>query len=180
MLKVRRVPFTQIATCYKHCWGTHDMRSLSALMLLPAVFACEGKSRPERSDLATGSNTCSTHPALPRHSAGHVRILASMLSADRKAGRSTFGFPPPDSSQIRLVTDTGLCAKADSALYDALIKMGGTKSSDVADNGILYLYQVGSLYAVTDLEQSPWGDLTFTPIFFFFDPQWHYLGNRST
>jgi hypothetical protein len=102
-----------------------------------------------------------------------------MFGADAKAHRKTFGFQPPDSSHISLVTDTDLYAKANKALDSALIAMGGTKSSQPTDRGSLYVYRAGDLYAIVDVNQRSEGHLTFPPVFFFFDSQWHYLGSRS-
>jgi hypothetical protein len=103
-----------------------------------------------------------------------------MFTADRKAGRTTFGFQPPDSSDITLITNPQLCARADSALYSALVQHALPSTiPDRSDKGIPYLYRAGNLYAVTDIGQSDSGDLTFAPRFFFFDTAWRYLGNRS-
>lgn len=127
------------------------MKSIAFFAML-GVFPLACLRKSEESSLPGA--TCSQHPALPVHSAGHVRILASIFAADRKAKRSTFGFSPPDSSKIALVTDPKMCASADSALYSALIKMGGTKSVAPAEKSELYLYRTGSLYVVTDVDQS--------------------------
>ena len=157
------------------------MKSVIATVSFLACLSCVGKRDDGRNTSAAASgNTCTSHPALPNHAAGHVRVLTSMFIADRKAGRTTFGFQPPDSSDITLITDPQLCARADSALYSALVQRALQSTiPDRSDKGIPYLYRAGNFYAVTDVSQSDSGDLTFAPTFFFFDTAWRYLGNRS-
>jgi hypothetical protein len=157
-----------------------SMRSVIAIVSHVICLSCVGKrDAGENTRAAASRNTCSAHPTLPNYTAGHVRLLARIFTADRKAGRTTFGFQPPDSSDIALVTDPQLCARADSALYSALVQGAPqSTSSDRSDTGNLYLYRARNLYAVTDVSQSDGGDLTFAPIFFFFDTAWRYLGNR--
>jgi hypothetical protein len=157
------------------------MKSVIATVSLVACLSCVGKREAgENTSAAASRNTCSAHPTLPNYTAGHLRVLASIFTADRKAGRTTFGFQPPDSSDIMLITDPQLCARADSALYSALVQRELQSTiPDRSDKGIPYLYRAGNLYGVTDLSQSDRGDLPFAPRFFFFDTAWRYLGDRS-
>src|SRR3954468_20054127 len=95
-----------------------------------AVIALLVSCRPElpKQTSLFSSRRCE-HPALPGHSVGHIRILNDMFVADRIAHRTTFGSPPPDSSNITLVTDAQVCAKADDALDSTLGTIGGAKDS---------------------------------------------------
>jgi hypothetical protein len=153
------------------------MSATKIFILLAFIVAC----RPELPKQAPrfSSRRCE-HPALPAHSLGHIRILNDMFVADRDAHRTTFGYAPPDPSRIELVTDPQVCANADDALDSALAVSGGVQDKSYQDNGSIYVYRTGELFAVTDAnQQASTGDLNTAPIFFFFSSKWKYLGERS-
>ena len=91
----------------------------------------------------------------------------------------TFGFAPPDSSSIALVSDPRVCARADDALNSVLGSSGGTIDTTYRDNGSLYVYRAGPLFALTDASRKDNGNENIAPFFFFFSSDWKYLGERS-
>jgi hypothetical protein len=159
--------------------------TVRAHLLFPIILVgCGTSSQPADKDNAASrpnsdSGGAVLQPAGPSDTGRHARLLAQMFRADANAHRKTFGFTPPDSAAISLVTDAELYHKADRALDSTLIAMGGTKKNDSSEKGSLYVYRAGDVYAVVDVNQQFGHATANLPIFFFFDSRWRYLGFRS-
>jgi len=152
------------------------MKQIALIALFSLVFACERDKGASPS--VSLSNSDLLQPARASDTGRHIEALAAMFEADTRAHRKTFGFSPPDSSEISLVTDVAVYSSAKRALDSTLFAMGG-KRGDQTDKGSLYVYRTGSLYVVVDVNEESGGDQNTMPSFFFFDSLWRYLGTRS-
>jgi hypothetical protein len=100
-----------------------------------------------------------------------------MFATDRNRRHATFGFPPPDPSQIQLLSDRETCDKANVAFETLMRKYRSEKTSKSYPKANLYVYRAGGLYAV--LYPDWQSDSDVSNQFMFFDSRWNYLGDRA-
>ena len=156
----------------------------SLLLVTPACGANKGGNdstlvRSDAGRVATAAPSTARaclHLDTLAASSGHHRILAAMFATDENRGRTTFGFSPPDTSQIRLLSDRDTCARANAAFESVLSKAWITPKKSFTQAN-LYVYRAGNLYAVVFPDWQPSGDVGDQ--FMFFDSSWNYLGNRA-
>jgi hypothetical protein len=135
------------------------MKNTGLVPLFLTALACGSRrdARQSKSDagihdrpVVTASkvlNAC-LHPDSLALSSQHARILAAMFATDRNRGRTTFGFPPPDPSQIRFLSDQDTCDKANAAFESLMTKWGAEKGGMYAQPANLYVYRADSLYVL--------------------------------
>ena len=163
------------------------MKNAALLPLLLTVLACALKQDHEQSKSGRGVrdqpaaaavvlNAC-LKPDSSAFSSQHVRVLAAMFATDRNRRHTTFGFSPPDPSQIQLLSDKETCAKANVAFESLMSKRGAEKAAKNYPKANLYIYRAGSLYAV--LYPDWHSDSDVSNQFMFFDSRWNYLGDRG-
>jgi hypothetical protein len=155
--------------------------TFAALALAIATLSCDKESqhREAQPPLAAASRvgrSCD-HPDSTHLTTRQVGTLDAMFSNDRKARRSTFGYRPPTRTEIALIANSTICAKADSAVEVALKGLNYVASSKSGHKGNLFVYRVGPMYALFDADQ-PHGD-EVGPYYFFFDSTWYFLGRRD-
>jgi hypothetical protein len=163
------------------------MKNAAILLLLLTALACASKQDEEQAK-SSGAvrdqpaaapivlNAC-LKPDSSAFSSQHVRALAAMFATDRNRRHTTFGFPPPDPSQIQLLSDKETCAKANVAFESLLSKRGVEKAAKNYPKANLYVYRAGILYAV--LYPDWHSDSDVPNQFMFFDSRWNYLGDRG-
>ena len=95
-----------------------------------------------------------------------------MMDADMVAFRTSYGIPLVTSSQITLVADSTVCARAGQAM-DALASTMDPTSRPAATIP-LWVYQIGTTYyAVVDTLSSNTNDADFI---YLFDSSWIFKG----
>ncbi len=116
-----------------------------------------------------------------------------MVTADQKTARAKYGLLSVDTLDIAPVMDSTLCMRADRAVdsvWENVFKarrdfvstlrhaLGKDSPSDKPNLYVyLYVYRVGSVYAVgTSLQADT--DAPVADTYFFFDAAWNYLGYR--
>ncbi len=124
------------------------------------------------------SNAC-THSDSLAVSRRHIRILAAMFATDINRHHTTFGFPPPDPSDIKFLSDQETCTKAYAAVDSLLTKWAGPKIPSSAQKPNLYVYRASDLYAVIDPDMRFESTSDLAHQFIFFDSRWKYLGQRA-
>lgn len=108
-------------------------------------------------------------------------VVGHWYANDARAHRKTFGRTPPDSSAVRLVTNSVLVSRVSRAIDSSLLALDGKRvPNSPASSNRENVYYAGTLYALVDLDQQfCGGDRTPLPIVFFLDTAWRYLGTRS-
>jgi hypothetical protein len=163
------------------------MKNNALILLLLAAFGCESKRNAghEGSDsglakpavaASNAVNACLSPDSLGL-STHHTRVIAAMFATDRNRGLSTFGFSPPDPSQIRLLSDQETCTKANAAFESVLTKWGASSPVTPVPKSNLFVYRAGNLYIV--LFPDWHSDSDISDQFMFFDSHWKYLGDRA-
>jgi len=112
-----------------------------------------------------------------------------MVTADQKSGRAKYGLLSVDTLDISPVADSVLCVRAYQAVdsvwenvfktrrdFGATLRHVFGKQSP-SDEPSLYLYRVGSVFAVGTSLQGD-ADVPVADTYFFFDARWNYLGYR--
>lgn len=102
-----------------------------------------------------------------------LRVIQAMMAADQQPVRTSFSLPLVTSSQISLVSDPSVCARAGQAL-DSLANAWVPRSPPLPPSTTsLYVFQIGTSYAVVDLISPNENDADFV---YFFDSLWSYTG----
>lgn len=122
---------------------------------------------------AMGQTTCHTTDA---HADHFKNILQAMMSPADALLRTNVGVPQVDSTQVSLVSDPVLCARAGQALDSLGTVWAPTSHGPHPSTGSLYVFRLGTSYGVIYLHPSNSGDRD--PIFFF-DTNWAYTGSSS-
>lgn len=122
---------------------------------------------------AMGQTTCHTNDT---HADKFKYILQQMMSPAGAQLRTNVGVPQADSSQVSLVSDPVLCARAGQALDSLGTVWAPTSHGPHPSTGSLYVFRVGTSYAVVLLHPSNTGD--GDPMMFF-DTSWAYTGSAS-
>lgn len=109
------------------------------------------------------------------NSAHFIQVLLAMMdtAAARTALRTSLQLPVVPASQITLVTDSTVCARAGQAA-DSVFKVWEPSSTLDPTTAPLYVIKVGTSYAVTDLNNVDDGESDFV---FIFGPLWEYRGS---
>lgn len=114
--------------------------------------------------------TCKSADEMSNH---FGKVLIQMMSADYAAGRAKLGLQQVDSTQITLVSDPAVCAQAGQAL-DSLSQSWTPASPPRPSSApALYVFLVGSSYAVVYLPPDNEDDADFI---FIFGSTWNYTG----
>jgi hypothetical protein len=163
------------------------MKNAALLLLLLPALGCAskqgdeqpgpGRAVPDQPAAAPIVLNACLRPDSLALSSQHVRVLAAMFVTDVNRGHTTFGFSPPDPSQIRLLSDEKTCAKANVAFESLMSKRGAEHPARSYPKANLYVYRAGSLYAVLYPDWHSGGDVSDQ--FMFFDSGWNYLGDRA-
>jgi hypothetical protein len=108
------------------------------------------------------------------NSAHFIETLVAMMdtAAGRTSLRTTLNLPVVAASQITLVTDSAVCARAGQAA-DSVAKVWDPSMTLDATTDPLYVIKVGTSYAVADLNNVDDGHGDFV---FIFGPLWEYRG----
>jgi hypothetical protein len=125
------------------------------------------------SSRAIGQTTCHAHDADGEH---FKRILQMMMSPSNARLRTAVGVQYVDSTQISLVSNPVLCARAGQALDSLATVWSPTSHGPHPSTVSLYVFRVGTSYAVTYLHPSNTGD---GDLIMFFDISWAYTGSAS-
>ena len=133
-----------------------------------------------------GNDSICEAPSGPLPSAA---VLGHWFANDTREHKRTFGFIPPDSSSVVLLSDSAVSRRADNALDAQFVKWASASNSSTAkssksastDTAVnVLVYKARHLYAVVDVGQKfCGGDEPPLPLVFFFDSRWRYLGSRS-
>lgn len=119
----------------------------------------------------SAQHTCKTADAV---SSEAIRILKIMMGPDQAAARTKFGLPLVDPSQITLATNSTLCGQAGTALDSLATAWTGT--TPAASTAPLYVFQIGTTFAVVDPGDLGRSDHDYV---WFFGASWNYKGVLS-
>jgi hypothetical protein len=119
---------------------------------------------------AMGQTTCHTTDAHADHLKG---ILQQMMTPAGAALRTAVGVAPIDSTQVSLVSDPVLCARAGQALDSLGTVWAPTSHGPHPSTGSLYVFRLGTSFGVNYPHPKNTGD--GDPILFF-DTNWAYTG----
>lgn len=108
------------------------------------------------------------------NSAHFIQTLVAMMdtAAARTALRTTLNLPVVTATQITLVTDSAVCARAGQAA-DSVAKVWEPSMTLDPTTDPLYVIKVGTSYAIADLNNVDDGETDFV---FIFGPLWEYRG----
>jgi hypothetical protein len=102
-----------------------------------------------------------------------LRVVRTMMASDQQPIRTRFSLPLVTPSQVVLVSDPAVCARAGQAL-DSLANRWVPRSPPLPPSTVpLYVFQVGGSYGVVDLASLNANDGDFI---FFFGSLWNYSG----
>lgn len=105
----------------------------------------------------------------------HFRhVVQLMMTSESAALRSTLAIPLVDSSQIVLVSDNRICARAGQALDSLATVWAPTSHGAHPSSGALYVFNVGTSFGVVYVDPRN----KRTPVFFF-NVAWAYTGSAS-
>lgn len=109
------------------------------------------------------------------NSAHFIQTLVAMMdtAAARAALRTRLQLPVVTASQITLVTDSTVCARAGQAA-DSVARVWEPSMTLDPTTDPLYVIKVGTSYAVIDLNNVDDGESDFV---FIFGPLWEYRGS---
>lgn len=104
-----------------------------------------------------------------------IQTLVAMMdtAAARTALRTKLQLPLVAASQITLVTDSTVCARAGQAA-DSVFKVWEPSQTLDPTTDPLYVIKIGTSYAVADLNNVDDGESDFV---FIFGPLWEYRGS---
>jgi hypothetical protein len=131
------------------------------------LFACAFALTSSR---AMGQTTCHTSDADGDH---FKRILQQMMTPANAGLRTAVGVPQVDSTQISLVSDPVICARAGQAVDSLATVWAPTTHGPHPSTASLYVFRVGTSYGVIYLHPASTAD--GDPILFF-DAAWSYTG----
>jgi hypothetical protein len=132
---------------------------------LPAIVAVLSIA----SQTSFAQSTCHT---ADRRSDHFIETVKQLMGADGAAARAHLSLPIVDSSQITLVIDPVVCARAGQALDSLNHAMQPDATIPPPDTLPLYVIQVGTSFAVADLNSQSTGDFDYL---LFFGPLWQFL-----
>ncbi len=136
------------------------MRVLSALSLSLLCVLSSGLK---------AQNTC--HAADDK-SAHIIGVLRTIMAPPESAFRARFSLPLVAPANITLVSDPAICARAGAAA-DSMVKVWLPNETVTPVTTPLYVIQVGTSYAVADLNTPPDGEFDSLIIFGLL---WEYRG----
>lgn len=110
--------------------------------------------------------------AADRNSAHFIQTVKAMMDSSQSGMRAQLQLPVVAASQIVLVADTTVCARAGLAA-DSLVRVWNPDATFTPGPFSLYVIQVGTSYAVVDKSSPPAGEFDWV---FFFGPLWEYRG----
>lgn len=118
-------------------------------------------------------NTC--HIA-DSHSEFFIKQLQSMMGAGPGAMqlRTRFNLPLVPVSEIVLVSDSTICARAGAAA-DSMMTIWDPTDSAVTTTASIYVVQIGTSYAMADLNAPPEYQEDLVSLWIF-GPLWEYRG----
>jgi hypothetical protein len=114
------------------------------------------------------SKTCH---AADDESANVIRAVNALMKPESEPLRTRFGVPFVSPSQIALVTDSTICARAGQALDSLAGSWAPNQPQPPANSNPLYVVQVGSYFAVVDENGPPPDQSQFI---FYFSPLWEF------
>jgi hypothetical protein len=119
----------------------------------------------------SGQQTCHRADVNSTH---FIETLVAMMdtAAARTTLRTTLNLPVVAASQITLVTDSAVCARAGQAA-DSVAKVWEPSMTFDPITDPLYVIKIGTSYAVADLNNVGDGEKDFV---FIFGPLWEYRG----
>jgi hypothetical protein len=121
--------------------------------------------------LCMAQRTCHTQNGESQH---FRRVFFAMMAADQGTFRTKYSLPLVDSTQITLVSDSTVCARAGQAL-DSLARVWEPTAPGPASTAPLYVFKIGTMsYALVDAEYID--DDDFEAILFF-GSDWSYKGS---
>jgi hypothetical protein len=146
-------------TIYRH--SERHMRS-GVQLLLAGLFAVQG--------VQAGAQSKTCHAA-DSESAKVIRAVNALMKPESAALRTRFAVPFASPSQIVLVSDSTICAKAGEALDSLARNWAPSQPQPPANSNPLYVVQVGSYFAVVDENGPPPDQSQFI---FYFSPLWEF------
>jgi hypothetical protein len=116
-----------------------------------------------------GQSTCHT---ADDNSSRVIYILNRIMASDLSAGRDSLGLPLVSPSEVTLVTDSVVCARAGQAT-DSLVRVWNP-TTQVPPNSTnpLYVFKIGTSYGVLDLNSPNEG--AHYLFLLFFGALWNY------
>jgi hypothetical protein len=115
------------------------------------------------------SNTCH---AADGGSANVIRAVNALMKPELESLRTRFGVPFASASQIALITDPRICARAGQALDSLASAWAPSQPQPPENSNPLYVVQLGSYFAVVD-HSGP--SLEHYHLIFYFSPLWKFL-----
>lgn len=119
-------------------------------------------------EAAGQSKTC--HGA-DGESAHVISAVNALMKPESASIRTRFGVPFASASQITLVTDSAVCARAGQALDSLARAWAPNQPQPPADSDPLYVVQLGSDFAVVDGTTAP---TEHYKLVFYFSPLWEF------
>jgi len=114
----------------------------------------------------------STCHVADRRSDHFIDVVKQIMGSDGAAARAHLGLPIVDSSQITLVSDPAICARAGQALDSLNHAANPGATIPPVDTLPLYVLKVGSSFAVADLNYPSAQHFDYL---FFFGSLWQFL-----
>lgn len=120
------------------------------------------------SDHASAQSRCRAADTDSNH---FLRVINRMMGSDWAAYRTSFSLPLVTPTQITLASDSTVCARADQAMdaHARTVDPAPRPASTIP----LYVFQIGTSYAVVDLLSPNDNDADFI---YFFGPSWNFTG----
>jgi hypothetical protein len=121
--------------------------------LLFRLTLTAGSALMLHADMLSAQNTCHT---ADKYSDLFIKQFQSLMGSDEDAMRlrARFNLPVVPSSQILLVSDSTVCAKIGAAA-DSMMTLWDPTDPAVASTIPVYVIQIGSSYAMVDLNAPP-------------------------
>jgi hypothetical protein len=136
------------------------MRNIMAVIL--AILSVRGSA-------ILAQSTCHT----PDQNSDHfITVVKQMMGPDSTGVRAYIGLGIVDTAQIALVSDSTICARAGQALDSLNLVLKPGVTIPPADTLPLYVLQVGSSFAVADLNYRSANDFDHL---FFFTALWQFM-----
>ena len=118
----------------------------------------------------SAQNTCHTADLNSSH---FIQSLNAMMDTSQSAFRASLQMPFVPSSQIVLVTDPTVCARAGLAA-DSIVKVWEPTVTFAPTTDPLYVIQIGTSYALADLNAPRSNHFDWV---FIFGSLWEYRGS---
>jgi hypothetical protein len=114
----------------------------------------------------------STCHAQDQRSDHFIAVVKQMMGPDGAPARAHLGLGIVDTTQILIVSDSAICARAGQALDSLNLALNPGATIPPPDTLPLYVLQVGSSFAVADLNYSSTNDFDHL---FFFTSLWQFM-----